>query len=57
MKPCPAEARIVGLEKALSDLLTGVDVHNERVAGRMGIVPRIKGPVVSIARSVLKGDM
>jgi len=51
-----AEQRIADLERALSDLLTGIDVHNERVAGSADIpVPRIEGPIVDAARKVLKG--
>jgi len=51
-----AEQRIAELERALSDLLTGIDVHNERVAGSADIpVPRIEGPIVDAARKVLKG--
>ena len=53
---CLECAEIAKIKAALADLLTGIDVHNQRMAGRTDIpVPRIEGPVVSRASSVLKG--
>lgn len=50
------EGENVRLKAALADLLTGISVHNERTAGRTDIpVPRIEGPVVTRATTVLRG--